>query len=111
MKDYILAIFYLFKLLEEIAGIENYDEAAHPAPFVRANVFWYFLKLSYPSVTDAPPLSDQDLREIVYSAFLEFYSLEYGFTPSEIVNEKMLEVDNFMQTVSGGLRSLNLKLP
>jgi hypothetical protein len=75
---------------------------------VRANVFWYWLKQDYPKVAWLPPLSDDDLKRIVYSAFLEFYSFEYHFTPEDIVNKKMVEVEGFMNTVEDVLHSLGL---
>jgi hypothetical protein len=107
LRDYLFAVFYLFQYLEELEPKRAPEEASHPSPFVRANVFWYYWKLYYPQWPHLPPLTADELKAIVYTCFFGFYGTEYGYTMGEILR-RMETVGEFMQTVRQVLIDLGL---
>lgn len=108
-RDNLLAIFYLFKVFDHLQEGKIGADAAHPSPFIRANVCWFKLKQFYQNVDELPPLTDLELRDLVYGSFMEFYVNEYGFTTADFERETDI-VNEFMGTVSDVLAELGLPL-
>lgn len=107
LRDHLLAIYYLFKIFDDLNPDKDHANARHPSPFIRANVCWFKLKQFYPQVDELPKLTDEELAEIVYRSFMEFYVNEYSFSKSDFSDETGV-VSEFMLTITDTLKELGL---
>ncbi len=107
LRDHLLATFYLLKVFDDLHVKEGSKNSAHQPPFTRANVCSFKLIQFYQQVKELPVLTNEELRELVFSCSTEFFVNEYGFTATDFKNKNII-ADDFIKTIHGVLEELGL---